>query len=201
VWRTYQRRAVILFVGSSDSGDGVVQTAVLAAMGFGDLCQYWTKVLSPAQAGKIASVPFDPARFSGLAFCFAQGLQALEEVKVNKQLLNPPPPNQNKLPVCHSPKKTSRGLSQESRPAACLCAGWAPAGRVRAAGSSAGRAQAAAPLPASPPGAAPGPAAVTRRAEPLPTCCSLSVSVEVDRICMYLFFAGFRLDCDLTLNY
>lgn len=98
---------------SCDSGNGVVQTVVLGAMGFCDLCKHWMKVISVAHAEKIASVSVDSSLLAVLSFGFAQGLKALEEVKVNKQLL--PHPNQNKLRVCHICKKPFRVLLHKNK--------------------------------------------------------------------------------------
>lgn len=62
---------MVLFICSSDSGNGVVQTAVLIATGFCDLCKYWMKVISPANAEKIASFSFDSSLLAVFSFCFA----------------------------------------------------------------------------------------------------------------------------------
>lgn len=85
---------------------------VLIAMGFCDLCKYWMKVMSPAYAEKIVSFSFDSSLLAAFSFRFAQGFQALEEVKVNKQL---PPPRRIKTNcVCHICKKNVSGsLAQE----------------------------------------------------------------------------------------
>lgn len=85
---------------------------------------------------KKAVVSFDSSLFSLFAFCFAQGLKALEEVKVNKQLLR----SESKRTACLSQlyKTSNACVSLHKKDGAGSCrAERARADPRRAAGAAA----------------------------------------------------------------
>lgn len=81
---------------------------------------------------KIAVVSFDSSLFSLFAFCFAQGLKALEEVKVNKQLLRSESKRTACLSQLYKTKNACVSLAQNSRAVSCR-AERARAARTRGA--------------------------------------------------------------------
>lgn len=91
MWLPYRSSAIILFVRTAGSGNAVVQTVVLVVLGVGDLCKCWMKVIRQhvleTQLHFLSVLPVSCLPSP----CFARGLKALEEVKVNTRL--PPAPS------------------------------------------------------------------------------------------------------------
>lgn len=98
MWLPYRSSAIILFVRTAGSGNTVVQTVVLVVLGVGDLCKCWMKVIRQhvleTQLHFLSVLPVSCLPSP----CFAQGLKALEEVKVNTRL---PPPRVGALRLQH----------------------------------------------------------------------------------------------------